>query len=536
MMIFKQWTQFLTPKTQHTLPPTTRNGLAKPTGIIVDDANHEHDWQQLIEQPSAERLEQQLAYYQQLLQHPTPQPIATLRHAWCEWLSGCLLPLEGLGLCQRILDDQPHLHEARYFLSFYQWQCGLYHQAANTMNDVAKKAPCRSWLFTKSRATLLEWSWSNPYKLNSLTCSVAIATHWSNYHLARLIRTFSPMLASTASVAPLGSLGTYPSQGLASNHPPQLSNNEAVKVMPVQALQQRRQTQKQPEKVRVAEPNTLTEQVDSVEVLKSKLEVQPSNTNLLFQLGVAFHQQGSAMSALYYFKKCISLMPHHAKSYYHMGQTLKKLNDWEGVAEAYKSAISFSSDPHWTGIVSLELAKVYMEELKDPDKALSCLKLGNELSANTIETLFSEAEQLCKQGEFRAAIALYSELSTLQPENADIYSFLGYLHWQLGDVPEAEEAYQQAITLDSCNAIAMNNLGVLYMDIEKQYDKALYWFNQAAKADTSYTMAQFNLGRVYERMDKLSDAIQAYQHALRLNQHRPELEADELNHRIRRLL
>jgi len=83
-------------------------------------------------------------------------------------------------------------------------------------------------------------------------------------------------------------------------------------------------------------------------------------------------------------------MPHHAKSYYHMGEVLKSMDDIDGCIEAYKTAITFGIDPLWTAQVSRQLSRIYEEHKGDTDHAFACMQLAQELhfQVQTIEPKF----------------------------------------------------------------------------------------------------------------------------------------------------
>src|SRR5215472_11833199 len=95
--------------------------------------------------------------------------------------------------------------------------------------------------------------------------------------------------------------------------------------------------------------------------------------------------------------------------------------------------------------------------------------------SNTLDTL-SHADQLHNQGEYEQALRVLEPMvrsNTLEPwETGRVWILLGSVYQDLGRYPEAQRAYQNAISLfknqpgrEKEEAVAMDNLGSLYLEI-----------------------------------------------------------------------
>lgn len=100
-------------------------------------------------------------------------------------------------------------------------------------------------------------------------------------------------------------------------------------------------------------------------------------------------------------------------------------------------------------------------------------------------------EQAYHRGEFDAAIALYREAIDIDPQYGQAYSNLGLAYQKAGRIPEAMWANRKAIALAE-------------------------GANKAVVQASSY----YNLGRIYESQSRWDRALQNYQYALNLRQHR----------------
>ncbi len=69
-----------------------------------------------------------------------------------------------------------------------------------------------------------------------------------------------------------------------------------------------------------------------------------------------------------------------------------------------------------------------------------------------------QAIDLAMGGRWREAIAINKEIIESFPNDVEAYNRLGKAHMELGEYSEARDAYQQAVELDSYNAVAMKNL------------------------------------------------------------------------------
>ena len=94
----------------------------------------------------------------------------------------------------------------------------------------------------------------------------------------------------------------------------------------------------------------------------------------------------------------------------------------------------------------------------------------------------------------------------------------GRAHHELGQIPEAIDAYQRAIALDDRDVWAMNNLGYLYIQ-QGRSDAALPPLARAVELRGNVPVFQNNFGTALERSGHFVDRAEAYQAALAGGQH-----------------
>ena len=120
-------------------------------------------------------------------------------------------------------------------------------------------------------------------------------------------------------------------------------------------------------------------------------------------------------------------------------------------------------------------------------------------------------------GELGDAIALYRRSIATFP-TAEAHTYLGWAYSQMERYDEAIAECEKAIALDPTFGNPYNDIGA-YLIEKGDLDEAIPWFQKAMQARRyeSPAFPHLNLGRVYERQGKWSEAIDCYKQALALN-------------------
>jgi Tfp pilus assembly protein PilF len=135
--------------------------------------------------------------------------------------------------------------------------------------------------------------------------------------------------------------------------------------------------------------------------------------------------------------------------------------------------------------------------------------------------LWEEAQSFQMRRELPEAIRLYRESLAVLP-TAEAHTFLGWaLSWQ-GDVDGAIEECKRAILVDPEFGNPYNDIGVYLME-KGDLDAAIPWLEQAvaAKRYEPKHFPHLNLGRIYEKIGKVSRAMAEFERALELNPNDP---------------
>ncbi|MFO7601939.1 MAG: tetratricopeptide repeat protein [Candidatus Desulfacyla sp.] len=155
------------------------------------------------------------------------------------------------------------------------------------------------------------------------------------------------------------------------------------------------------------------------------------------------------------------------------------------------------------------------------------------------------------QGDLRGALGKLLEAVKLDPDNVDLNHQIAIVLRNLGQYDLSLKYFQRTLTLDPKFSEARNNLGTLYLLMEKwdaaiacfkeaindilyntpqyaynnmgyayykkgDYDRAIECYHQALSSSRSYTLAHVNLARAYEAKSELDQAAAAYKEAVLL--------------------
>jgi len=131
--------------------------------------------------------------------------------------------------------------------------------------------------------------------------------------------------------------------------------------------------------------------------------------------------------------------------------------------------------------------------------------------------MVGKAYQHHMRGEIERAIELYTKSLELHV-TPEAYTYRGWARSYRKDFEAAIADCHRAIDLDPEFGAPYNDIGAYYLEMG-QYEDAIPWLHMALKARRyeSYCYPHFNLGRVYEAQDRLEQALEHFQSALREN-------------------
>jgi eukaryotic-like serine/threonine-protein kinase len=152
----------------------------------------------------------------------------------------------------------------------------------------------------------------------------------------------------------------------------------------------------------------------------------------------------------------------------------------------------------------LKYTQTKQKEWIDPAQAAcnEAIKLGNAGAAGHI--CLARIDD--GTGHYAEAVAEYQLALGLEPSNEDAAVHLATAYEHEGKITEAENAYQQAIQAHPNSKLAYNSLGIFYRE-RNEYDKALQMFGKVTQIAPDWYGTYVNIGAIYNDMGQFEKAI-----------------------------
>ena len=111
-------------------------------------------------------------------------------------------------------------------------------------------------------------------------------------------------------------------------------------------------------------------------------------------------------------------------------------------------------------------------------------------------------------------IAQLQELLVIHPQEPLLYDTLGNLYKRKGEFPKAVAAYQKALSFQSTYLPALNDLGLTYA-LRGDYEDAVSCFKKTITLQPNAPEAYYYLAGIYARQNKIADALQWLEQAVK---------------------
>jgi predicted Zn-dependent protease len=160
------------------------------------------------------------------------------------------------------------------------------------------------------------------------------------------------------------------------------------------------------------------------------------------------------------------------------------------------------------------------KEPETPAPAVRVVPASTEPVSTTpvrvVPATYDESEQAFRERRYADAVDGFTAYTAHRPGNAWGFYMLGLSSWKAGDLTRAEDAFRQALTLDSTHVKSYLNLSRVLLD-QDQPDSAIGELNTVLQIDESLGEAYRLIGRAHDAKGELDQAVTAYHEALVLD-------------------
>src|SRR5271165_276363 len=247
---------------------------------------------------------------------------------------------------------------------------------------------------------------------------------------------------------------------------------------------------------------------DAIVPLRDAALLQPSNSLIQHDLGLACLEVGRIADAIAAFERAVAGNPRYADAYFRLGIALEKLGNIGAAVQAYHRATELL--PSLTEAWFRAGALVFT--LGHRDQAIGCFRRAAATGGNSSFGRLGKARALLIEDRNPEAEQVLRHTLALDPGNAMAHDLLGNLLAEFGRFDEARECFERAIALAPL-------LAGSYYDLVRcrpitSHDDGLLQRMQAALATPGLEAAQrlrLHLA-IGKAADDLGDCALAMQH------------------------
>ncbi len=271
---------------------------------------------------------------------------------------------------------------------------------------------------------------------------------------------------------------------------------------------------------------------DAIDYYNRLLEIEEDSAQIYYELGHLYLKKEDKVHAVVAFK--LALEKDAENPFYNnsLAYAFVQAELYDEAIEHYQKAVKLNPDKEWTAIVCHALGAIYFQIKENNEAAIASFQAGSILDPENSDIYLSLGDVYMAEGDLDNAIRAYCDSISVNSEDYRAYAKAGIALWEKDYLEEALVSYHRAIELNPEYDIALNNLGVIYLDGIGTPQEGLTYIKQAIEANPNYTLAYFNAGRACQALGENNEAASYYQMALDLNVLTNELEEDDIKDRL----
>jgi tetratricopeptide (TPR) repeat protein len=227
----------------------------------------------------------------------------------------------------------------------------------------------------------------------------------------------------------------------------------------------------------------------AVDLYKQALRLQPSNPDLLHNLGVAWAKQAALPVAQAYFKEAVRLKPDAAETHNNLGLSYLQQNRLYEAEACFRSALRSCPD-HPDALNHMGVVFANQERWADAAEWYRAAVRSRPQSAEALNNLGNALRWLNQPEE---AVEHLRAATQHRPDSADMWNNLGIALGQVGKIREALDCFRKALDLEPEHADALNNMGVSEADLGREAE-GVACLERAIQIKQDFPEAHKNLG------------------------------------------
>ncbi|MDE3058593.1 MAG: tetratricopeptide repeat protein [Bacteroidota bacterium] len=240
------------------------------------------------------------------------------------------------------------------------------------------------------------------------------------------------------------------------------------------------------------------------------IEKDSMNAQWRYQFGCMLKQAGLYDEAIPQLETCFRLDSTYLPAYFQLGivYNLKRKNE-NKEAEIF----SFLVQKNQKDFLSLFYLGDALKRMEHSDSGIIFIQRSYALNRQFFPSVIALANYDNSKKDFPTARKYYQQALALKPVNEDVTFQIGECYRRMGELDSAVAYFRRALALDSLNAIYHAQLGYAYFS-QENYDSSIAEYNTAIVLDSTTVQYCLNLAHVFEKVDSVQGAEQAYERAI----------------------
>ncbi len=259
----------------------------------------------------------------------------------------------------------------------------------------------------------------------------------------------------------------------------------------------------------------------AVDNLRTATQINPSDPSLWYRLATTIMKNRGLNSAqieevVAALQKSIELDPNNTQALFDAANIFYKIKYWRQAAEFFKKYTDVKKDnaEAWEKYgTSAYNAKAYTDAITVLDVAISLNPKNSELKSMQAHSLY-----LAK--EYQKSLALYKGFPIDSLNSEQLYR-MGFSYYQLKDTVNAIGYLEKTLALDKENMDAIGTLAAIYLT-QKKYDKAVVEYEKMLTKDPKNLTALYWSAYSYFVLDKIDKAKSYYKTIVAMRPNNPQ--------------
>lgn len=273
-------------------------------------------------------------------------------------------------------------------------------------------------------------------------------------------------------------------------------------------------------KSKLAEIYLLMESYDeAVDQYESLVEGEPDDMDLHFRLGISHFRRAGITGKQEDYEKALAQFqlvrandPQNKKVIYYIATIFEQLRLYDEAIEAWKGLLDSANDK--ARDICVKISELY-ERVGETEKSLEYAKQACEMDPNEPELYFFIGLLQNKLNRSEDAMESFKQAVRLRPEDEKYHFYLGVVYEKLKMYDECVEEMKKAIELNPKHTNALNYLGYIYADLGKNLDEAERLLKEALELEPDNGYFIDSLAWVYYRQGRYELALEHMLKAVR---------------------